>query len=383
MNDNSMSIDQSTAPMSGKQLGIGLLLLMVLWPIVYAIGGEAQSIAIAGLQVLPFMFLAVCAYLGLRFTWGKVLTLVYWVIFIGISALGIFAMSISPFVDLNNNTIVSGGLLSISQIFLSITLAFFISLVGFIPPFQRWLSRFLPFDPNSFVHRIALVTMLTLSLISFAPLLFQDAPPLLALFEQNSETFNEGRDDSGMLRDMLYGLMWTVPCAIVAVGYGLQRDLPAALERLGLVRPTLRQLGEAAVFTVVLVIVATLLNMSTSWLWGIFGWPTTDGEAFNTLLGFAINPIGAVVIGVTAGLGEELAIRGALQPRFGILLPNIFFTSLHAMQYHWDSLLLVFLIGLALGWIRKRSNTTISAIVHGSYNFILVLGAALQIPWFS
>ncbi|MCX7861282.1 MAG: hypothetical protein N2385_14415 [Chloroflexus sp.] len=41
-----------------------------------------------------------------------------------------------------------------------------------------------------------------------------------------------------------------------------------------------------------------------------------------------------MVIGVTAGLGEELGVRGVLQPRLGIWLSNLFFTSLHAFQYN-------------------------------------------------
>jgi membrane protease YdiL (CAAX protease family) len=72
-----------------------------------------------------------------------------------------------------------------------------------------------------------------------------------------------------------------------------------------------------------------------------------------------------------------------LQPRLGILLSNLFFTAMHALQYHWDALLLVFVIGMALGLIRRRTNTTTSAIVHGTYDFLLIMAAVLGIPWFS
>jgi CAAX amino terminal protease family. len=108
-------------------------------------------------------------------------------------------------------------------------------------------------------------------------------------------------------------------------------------------------------------------------IWQTFGWPTTDHEAFSELIAFAISPLGALVIGVTAGLGEELAIRGVLQPRLGIFLSNLFFVSLHAFQYHWDGLLVVFVVGLICGLVRKRTNTTTAAIVHGVYNFVLVM----------
>jgi uncharacterized protein len=126
-----------------------------------------------------------------------------------------------------------------------------------------------------------------------------------------------------------------------------------------------------------------LLSKGVDLAWGALGWPRTDTKSFGQLLAFAMSPLGALVIGVTAGLGEELAIRGVLQPRLGILLSNLFFTALHALQYHWDSLLPVFIVGIALGLIRRRTNTTTSAIVHGTYDFLLIMATVLAIPWFS
>jgi membrane protease YdiL (CAAX protease family) len=107
------------------------------------------------------------------------------------------------------------------------------------------------------------------------------------------------------------------------------------------------------------------------------GWPTTDTAAFEKLLSNLITPLGAVVIGVTAGIGEELMVRGLLQPRFGIVAAALFFTSLHAFQYSLDGLLSVFIIGCILGVVRARSNTTTSAIVHGVYDFVLVMASVL------
>ncbi len=86
------------------------------------------------------------------------------------------------------------------------------------------------------------------------------------------------------------------------------------------------------------------------------------------------------MIGVTAGVGEEMVVRGVLQPRLGILVSNLFFVGLHAFQYGFDALLSVFIIGLILGIVRARTNTTTSAIAHGTYDFILVMISALQAP---
>src|SRR5207249_2596266 len=140
----------------------------------------------------------------------------------------------------------------------------------------------------------------------------------------------------------------------VAVGYGIRRNLWQALERLGLVRPTWRQVAMAVGLAVVLAFVFNdVLDPGIDRLWTWMGWPKTDEKALEQLLGSFFNPLGALVIGVAAGLGEELAVRGVLQPRLGIWLSNLFFTAMHAFQYNWDALLSVFIAGLILGLIRK------------------------------
>jgi uncharacterized protein len=214
-----------------------------------------------------------------------------------------------------------------------------------------------------------------MTVICLMPLLVLGAPPFLAIVDQLTGDAI-GRDEAGQIRDLIYGLIWTIPAAFLAVGYGVSRSLPQTLQRLGLVRPTLRQVGAGVLIALLLVGAVQLLGTGITWLWGLLGWPVNDDDAFAELIGFAINPLGAVVIGVTAGLGEELAVRGVLQPRLGLLLSNLFFTSLHALQYSWDALLIVFLVGMVCGVVRMRSNTSTAAIVHGVYNFTLVMLAA-------
>jgi len=233
---------------------------------------------------------------------------------------------------------------------------------------------------------VALVAVVALTLLCFLPLLILAEPPFLTLFNNATEqgvNLTEGQDEAAQLRSTVYGLVWTVPGTILAVGYGVQRKLRPALERLGLVRPTLKQVLLGIATAVVLVGAVQVLGHGINWLWEAMGWPATDGEAFGELMAFAFNPLGAVVIGITAGLGEELAVRGVLQPRLGILLSNLFFTGLHAFQYNWDSLLVVFLVGLAMGFLRKRTNTTTSAIAHGVYDFLLIMAFVLEIPGFT
>jgi membrane protease YdiL (CAAX protease family) len=225
----------------------------------------------------------------------------------------------------------------------------------------------------------------------FAPLFVLGEPPLLLLirhFGENPELkarMAEEMSDPSALRDQVYAFVWLVPAGILAVGYPLHRTLPEALRRVGFVAPRAWQVLFGLGFAVVLVAVMVNVDHLIGFVWQRQGWPTTDEREFEQLMKFAINPLGAVVIGVTAGIGEELFARGVLQPRLGILLSNLFFTALHALQYNWDALVSVFLIGLVLGVVRKRTNTTTSAIVHGTYDFLLVLASAADIDpskWF-
>jgi membrane protease YdiL (CAAX protease family) len=270
-------------------------------------------------------------------------------------------------------------------ILLGSVVAVVIGALGFIPGVRRWLSRFLPINPDSFVHMVAVVAVVALMLLSFIPLIVLGAPPILALIDSagGAADLTGGQDDAAQLRSTVYGLIWTVPGTIVAVGYAIRRNLSGALHRLGLVRPTIQQIVIGIVAAVGLVLLVQVLGMGIQALWQAMGWPETDGEAFGELLKFAFSPLGAVVIGITAGLGEELAVRGVLQPRLGILLSNLFFTGLHAFQYNWDSLLIVFTVGMVLGVIRKRTNTTTSAITHGVYDFLLIMASVLSLPGFT
>ena len=76
---------------------------------------------------------------------------------------------------------------------------------------------------------------------------------------------------------------------------------------------------------------------------------------------------------IGAGVGEELAIRGLLQPRLGIIISNLFFTALHAFQYNGDGLLQVFLFGLVMGLVRRRTNTVVCMIIHTLYDVGIIL----------
>ncbi len=338
----------------GRHLAIAFGVLLILYGAGFAIGGEVWQIMLAGLQTLPFMLLALLAYLGVDRVWARVGALGWLVLLVGSAALVAFSLGAVALVASNGAgpdalpQLVPGGQVRLLGLVAGLGLALVIGALGFLPAVRRDFSRVIPLDPNSFVHMVALVMAMSLTLISFVPLIVLASPPLLDLIRQADETgldLTGGRGDTGLLLDTLYPLIWLVPGAIIAVGYGVRRSLAGALERVGLVRPTARQVLAALGLAIVLVGAVQVIGTGIDWLWTTLGWSKTDNEAFGELLGFALSPLGAVIIGVTAGLGEELAVRGVLQPRLGILLSNLFFTSLHAFQYNWDALLIVFIVG--------------------------------------
>lgn len=377
-----ITTDETQAPPAAPpprrlgHLAAGAGLYIVLLAAGSALGGELGQIAQAGLNALPFAALAILAYLGEgRFNWAQLATGFWLALLAGATGLLVVGVSLLALTGGAPESVGTGEALRLALIGLGVLLALAAGALCLLPPVRRLVARALPIDPGSFVHAVALACVVSLSLICTVPLLVLGEPPFLIAIDLMAESGAAGglRDSAGQLRDQLYGLIWTIPAAILAVGYGTRRDLRQSLARLGLVRPSARQVLAAIAIALGLAAGMQLLGAGIDWLWKALGWPTTDQAAFGELISFAFSPLGAAVIGLTAGLGEELAVRGVLQPRLGIVLSNLFFVSLHALQYNWDALLVVFLVGIICGLVRRRSNTSTAAIVHGTYNFTLII----------
>ena len=382
-NSDNLLSETTQRPRNLLLFGAGAIIFTLLFATGSLIGGELGSFMTASGNALPFAVLAILAYMGgSRPNWAWFVTALWLLLMIALTTLATLGLSIAaltggmPDTTADALPLTGADWLRIATIAFSSMAAVGVSSLLLVTPVRRRLARWLPFEPSSFVHTIALVTVVVMSLLSTIPLLVLGAPPLLALVDLLSS--GAVADEGLQLRATIYSLIWTVPATLLAVGFGITRDLRAALVRLGFVRPTIRQVAAAVAIALLMVAAVQLLSAGIEQFWGWMGWPTTDEEAFGELLAFAINPVGALVIGITAGLGEELAVRGVLQPRLGILLSNLFFVSLHALQYNWDALLIVFIVGLACGLVRRATNTTTAAVVHGVYNFTLVM---LAINW--
>jgi len=174
--------------------------------------------------------------------------------------------------------------------------------------------------------------------------------------------------DAGQLVSSLIGL---VVLALGGIGFMVRRGPRASLERLGLriPRPShylVALLGSVALF---------LLNVSVEWIERTFFpglWRSDD--RINRMMVNGIGMAGSVLLGMSAGVGEELSMRGALQPRLGLIFTAVVFAALH-VHYSWIGMATILLLGVTLGVIRDRTSTTVAILVHSVYDFLAVITA--------
>ena len=161
-----------------------------------------------------------------------------------------------------------------------------------------------------------------------------------------------------------------VTLSFLGVGLGIRRNWSETLKRLGLQRIGLIELIIAGSAAFGMVLVSMFLGAMILLL---FPDSLSEVESFNQgmLLNFG-SPFGAIALGLFSGIGEEILYRGALQPAFGIVATSLVF-ALHHSQYVNPGLLVIFVIGLLLGLIRKYFGTTTAIIVHALYNTVLLL----------
>jgi membrane protease YdiL (CAAX protease family) len=175
------------------------------------------------------------------------------------------------------------------------------------------------------------------------------------------------------LKDPIISLLSDVPLALAGVGLMLRRDFKQSIERLGFVSMKWREFGWAVVVTLPFILVVLLFDSAEELL-------LPEIHALEDRFPMEFRNVSAIfgipAISLAAGLGEEAVFRGALQPRFGIVLTALLFAAVH-VQYQLPGIFLIFIIGIFLGVLRKRKSTTFTACVHMVYDVI-----ALSLPDF-
>ena len=228
------------------------------------------------------------------------------------------------------------------------------------------LAEVMPFDPDSAID----MTGLCLVFGALGWFTANSLTPMAAAPPDISEI------PSVSVAELVVQAAAFLAVAYIAVGFPYWRDLLQATERLGIVVPDLRTIGAALAGTVGAFLVAGVAGYLSQQLNPDLG--DSLNEIVDTMTANVQNPLGAVILGASAGIGEEAVFRGALQPRFGMVLPSLLFTMLHGPQYGFNVALLgLFGVSMILALLRRHFNTTSAMIAHALYNAVQVLALSM------
>lgn len=229
---------------------------------------------------------------------------------------------------------------------------------------RRWLqARLNPkasFNAESSVHLVALVLMLAI----------MDWSVMTFLFQGGVQGMAESLAETGVQpTDMLFNLVLALFVSFMGIGLAFRRDLPQSFARLGLRIPTLGDVTWGFLTAIVFIGLMVLFNI----VWSMFV-PTDQINDQTVALqqlnrSLATLPL-AFLVALTASVGEEIWLRGALQPVFGIGLSSIFFASMHTQTGLTPAILLILALSVGLGVLRQKVSTTAAIIAHFFFNFI-------------
>ncbi len=156
--------------------------------------------------------------------------------------------------------------------------------------------------------------------------------------------------------------------AFVGVGIFIRRSPRETIDRLALLPPAQKRwwlvsiIGIGVFMTVAFGIEAVANVVAPSQQKQVTDVTTVLFSHFN-------NPAAIIFLGVLAGVVEETLFRGALLPRFGIVVTAILFAALHIQYAVSFATLEVFVLGLGLGWLRVKSGSTLPGILtHAGYD---------------
>ena len=187
--------------------------------------------------------------------------------------------------------------------------------------------------------------------------------------------FGETLEDTGPLLEQasLSGqLIGYFILALASVGFMLRRSFRETLDRLGLKPITGSHLAIIAIGVMGLY----GLNAGADWIQQtIFPNMWESDHRVNEAIASGLGAPQVLLLGLSAGFGEEITMRGALQPKLGLIKTSLLFAGLH-VQYSWFGMVVVFLLGILVGTIRNRTSTSAAVAVHMIYDVLAVFSVA-------
>ncbi len=225
-----------------------------------------------------------------------------------------------------------------------------------IRPVRATLSSVMPFDPDSPADTIGLSVLL-------ATAIFFGGTSL-----QSGANVDVSSVSVAQLVTQAFALVFI---AYFGVGLLVTRGFRNATDRLGLRSITLSQSLRAVALVLLLFAVTIISSLLTLAFQPQFEKQIQEnlGTMTQNLSSFG----GALILGISAGVGEEILFRGAVQPRYGIIFTSLVFASLHVQYGISLTILGIFLVSVVLGLERKRANTTASLLTHVVYDVLAVM----------
>jgi len=225
---------------------------------------------------------------------------------------------------------------------------------------QRLVGRWGNFNPDSSVHMTAAVLVLVICVYAVASFVLQGG----------ISGFAEQIESSGISAgDVVFQAVLEVVIALLGVGLAIRRMPRETLKRLGLRIPTIRDVvwgvGIGLFFIVLLGVFGSIWEILTPA--EQLAEQTAAAEQISQA--FATLPL-AFIMATSAAIGEEIWIRGAVQPIFGIPISSIFFMMLHTQYTLTPATLIILVLSIGLGLLRQRQSTVAAIIAHFVFNFV-------------
>lgn len=239
-----------------------------------------------------------------------------------------------------------------------------------LPPVRRFIARFIPLRPDRVIDAVALAYG-NLILLNLWLVMGVGMETIVDTLEAAPESTSWEMTAMLWVQNIMLVIM-----ALVGVGWLSRRSWREVLWRLGLSwgggRDVVVGVGLGVLMFALLFPLSFLLDKA-----GIGMDPNIE-KLTEQLLGPLMTTLpGVLTLGAAAALGEELLYRGALQPRFGVVLTAVLFALTHNQYGVSPATLVVFLLGLVLGWTRRRYNTTTAIFLHATYNIAIGLAGLL------